>query len=389
MTSDFLDLAAGGRLTIDLGALVANWRLLAGRLAPGAACAAVVKADAYGLGALEVGPALEAAGCREFFVAHLSEAYLLLPALSSQARIYVLNGLQPGAERACADAGVTPVLNSLAQAWRWRDLAVALGHPLPAALQVDTGMSRLGLPPADLAPLLADPSFFDHAPLALVMSHLACSDEPDRDSNDAQLAAFEALAARLPPARRSLANSGGIFLGARFDGDLARPGVCLYGAAPNPDRPNPMAPVVRLDARVIQVRDVPAGQGVGYGLAYTRKTPGQIATIAVGYADGWPRSLSNIGAAFYQGVRLPIAGRVSMDSITLDVSVLAEHGLGLQLGDEVELLGPHQTLEDVAVQAGTIPYEILTSLGRRYSRTYLRAAGVEQPVTPPLEVIRA
>jgi alanine racemase len=354
-----------------------------------AATAAVVKADAYGLGAIRAAPALEAAGCRDFFVAHLSEALAVRPALGDQTRLYVLNGLQPGAEAACAAAGVMPVLNSLEQAWRWRDLAVTQGRPLPAGLQIDTGMARLGLPPGDVDFLAAEPSFFDHAPLALLMSHLACSDEPDRSSNVEQLEAFERLTARLPPARLSLANSGGMFLEAAFHGDLARPGVCLYGAAPNADRPNPMAPVVRLDARVIQVRDVAAGQGVGYGLTYARETPGQIATIAVGYADGWPRHLSNAGAAYYRGVRLPIAGRVSMDSITLDVSALTERGIVLHLGDEVELIGPHQTLEDVAAQAGTIPYEILTSLGHRYHRTYVESPPVRNAAAAPIEAVRS
>jgi alanine racemase len=388
VTSDLLDLAAGARLTIDLRALVANYRLLTERLRPVSA-AAVVKADAYGLGADRVAPALETAGCEDFFVAHLSEALALKPALGRRARLYVLNGLQLGAEQACAEAGIRPVINSLEQARLWRGLAERLGRPLQCALQVDTGMSRLGLPPGDVERLAADPSFFDHAPLVLLMSHLACADEPSRAANADQLAAFEAVARRLPPARRSLANSGGVFLPAAFRGDLARPGVSLYGAAPNAEGGNPMAPVVRLSARVIQVRDVAAGQGVGYGLTYAREAPGRIATIAVGYADGWPRALSNRGAAYYRGVRLPIAGRVSMDSITLDVSALAAHALSLRLGDEVELLGPHQTLEDVARDAGTIPYEILTSLGRRYSRAYLDDAPARDAAKASLEVIEA
>lgn len=372
MNGQILDIAAGGRLTVDLGALAANYRQLARRAAP-ARTAAVVKADAYGLGALKVAPALEAAGCEDFFVAHLSEALALRPALRPASRLYVLNGLQPGAEAACAAAGVTPVLNGLEQAWCWRDLAAALGRPLPAAVQVDSGMSRLGLSPAEVDRLADEPGFFAHVPAALVMSHLACSDEPGRASNDDQRRAFHALAGRLPPAPLSLANSGGVFLGAVFHGDLVRPGVALYGAAPSIGRPNPMAPAVRLHARVIQVREVAAGQGVGYGLTYARDAPGRIATVAVGYADGWPRSLSNRGAAFFGGVRLPIAGRVSMDSMTLDVTALARRGARLGLGDEVELLGPHQTLEEVAEQAGTIAYEILTNLGRRYRRDYLEA----------------
>ncbi|NQE64721.1 alanine racemase [Caulobacter sp. RHG1] len=372
---------AGGLLTIDLAALTANYLDLARRVSP-SRTAAVVKADAYGLGASCVASALEGAGCQDFFVAHLEEALALKSVLSPNVRLYVLNGLQPGAEAACAKASVIPVLNGLDQAWRWRDLAMSLGAPLPAAIQIDSGMARLGLSAADLDTLLADAAFFSQISLMLVMSHLACSDEPEAPSNEAQQAFFARQADRLPPAPRSLANSGGIFLGAAHHADLVRPGVSLYGVAPN-DAPNPMRAVVRLDAKVIQVRDIAAGDRVGYGLTYAREAPGRIATIAVGYADGWPRHLSNAGAAYSHGVRLPIAGRVSMDSITLDVSALAGQGLDLKLGDLVELLGPHQTLEDVARAAGTIPYEILTGLGRRYHRTYVEDTTMSQlSVTP-------
>jgi len=360
---------AGARLTIDLAAVAANYRRLA-RVASGRV-GAVVKADAYGLGAAEIAIVLQAQGCEDFFVAHLLEALALKPRLAAHTRIFVLNGLQPAAEARCAAVGATPVLNSLEQAGRWRDLAAAQGRPLPAALQIDTGMTRLGLSCDHLEALAADPSFFLHVPLALVMSHLACSDDPQHRSNQEQLRAFETAAARLPPAPRSLANSSAMFLPPPFHGDLARPGVALYGVSPVRSQANPMTPAIRLEARVIQVRDVAPGRGVGYGLSYARRTPGQIATIAIGYGDGWPRRLSNIGAAYFEGVRLPIAGRVSMDSITLDASRLYEAGLALQLGDYVELIGPHQSLEEVAEQAGTIPYEILTGLGRRYHRVYL------------------
>jgi alanine racemase len=362
--------SAGACLSIDLAALATNYGILAQRVAP-ATAAAVVKADAYGLGARPVARVLEAAGCQHFLVAHLGEGLDLKPTLAADSKVYVLNGLQPGGEAVCAAAGVIPVLNSLEQAWLWRDLTLELGRPLSAAIQIDSGMSRLGLPPEDVETLAADADFFQRVPMALVMSHLACSDEPGHPANVDQARRFATLADRLPAAPRSLANSGGVFLGADFHGDLARLGVCLYGAAPNGDRPNPMRPVVRLDARVIQVREIAAGQGVGYGLTHSRPSASRIATIALGYADGWPRDLSNVGAAYYQGVRLPIAGRVSMDSITLDVSALVEMGLTLRLGDLVELLGPYQSLEDVARDAGTIPYEILTNLGHRYHRTYL------------------
>jgi alanine racemase len=205
------------------------------------------------------------------------------------------------------------------------------------------------------------------------MSHLACADEAGHEANLRQAEIFARVARTLPAAPRSLANSGGAFLPPAFHHDLVRVGVALYGAAPTVGHPNPMRPVVRLHARVLQVRAAAPGQGVGYGLTYARSSPGRLATIGVGYADGWPRALSNRGAVYFQGVRLPIAGRVSMDSLTLDVSALADQGIEIHPGDEVELLGDHQTLEAVADDAGTIPYEILTALGRRYHRVYLGA----------------
>lgn len=365
MHDDLLRLAAGGRLTVDLSAIQTNYRRLAA-LAPGAEAAAVVKADAYGLGALRVALALFKAGCRTFFVADLAEAFALRRAFPDAARIYVLNGLQPGAEAACAAQGIAPVLNSLEQARRW---AFEGGARMACALQVDSGMGRLGLSAREVTALVEDGELGGRLAIDLVMSHLACADTPACPANRAQLNRFAEVSARLPHARRGLANSGGVLLGVGFQMDLVRLGVSLYGVEAAPGGPR-LEPVVGLAARVIQVRDVQAGDRVGYGGDHVQMAPGQIATIALGYADGWPRRLSGRGRAFFKGVALPFAGRVSMDSITLDVSALAPLGLGLRLGDEVELLGPQQTLADVAEQADTIAYEILTRLGRRFHRTY-------------------
>lgn len=362
---------AGARLQIDLEALCANYRVIAEAVSP-ARAAAVVKADAYGLGADRVAPALGKAGCRDFFVAHLSEAEQLRPLLPEDARLFILNGVYPGAEAACMEARAIPVLNSPEQVRAWVALGKTVGRPLEAAVQVDSGMSRLGLSEDDIDALLAEIDFRHDLSLVLVMSHLACADEPEHPANRLQLARFGALANRLPPAPRSLANSGGSFLPLpAFRQDLVRPGVSLYGVAPHPGQPSPIRPVVRLDARVIQVRTIPAGCGVGYGLTYAPDQPARIATIGVGYADGWLRALSNRGAAYLGGVRLPIAGRVSMDSICLDITALPEGAL--KAGDVVELIGPNQPLEAVAEDAGTIPYEILTSLGHRYAREWIEA----------------
>jgi len=358
------DLAAGGVLTIDLAALRHNYSAIARHIAPSRA-AAVVKADAYGLGASRVAPAFYDAGCRDFFVAHLGEAIALKPFLQPDATLYVLNGLQPGTEAACAREGVLPVLNSLEQVENWAALAAEQARKLPALLQLDTGMSRLGLSASEFERLTANPSMLDGIDVKFVISHLASGDEPENAANAHQLANMTALLARLPKLPVAFANSGGSFLGKTYHFDLARPGVALYGVGPK----NEIVPVLTLSARVIQVRDIDKGAAVGYGGTYIAKGPMRVATIAVGYADGWFRSLSNKGSAFFGDTRLPIIGRVSMDSITLDVSALPEGTL--KLGSLVELIGPHQGLEDVARDCDTIPYEILTALGNRYARVYV------------------
>jgi alanine racemase len=360
--------AAGAVLTIDLAALRDNYRLLQSRL-EGTQCAAVVKADAYGLGAARVATSLARIGCRHFFVAHLQEGIALRAVLPAEAEIFVLNGLMPGAEAACLEAGLTPVLNSLAQVDGWAGLSRRRGRALPAILQIDSGMARLGLAPAEVDQLAHDPARLDGIAVWAVMSHLACADEPDHPANRAQLAMFEAQRRRLPPAPASFANSSGIFLGPDYHFDLARPGAALYGVAPVPGAPNPMRAVVRLDARVIQTRTIAAGDAVGYGHAFRAAAPTRIATLGVGYADGWLRSAGQGGQAYVGERALPIAGRISMDSLTLDISSLPADML--KPGDFVELIGPHQSIDAVAAAAGTIGYEILTSLGGRYVRHYV------------------
>lgn len=369
--SDIENRAACGVLTIDLAALVANYEHLCRLTAPGKA-AAVVKADAYGLGVAEVAPVLYDAGCRDFFVAHFIEAVRLKPHLGADVRILVLNGLLPGSENDCADLGIVPVLNSLAQVDNWSATAKARGTTLPAAVQADTGMSRLGLEQAEADILLAEPARLEGIHVDIIMSHLACGDEPTHGANARQLARMAMVRARFPDTKLSFANSAGIFLGEDYRGDLARPGIAIYGGAPYSGSGNPMQPVVQLEVGVVQTRTVPAGTEIGYGASFVAKSEMRLATIAAGYADGLPRHLSNSGAGYYGDMRLPIVGRVSMDSIILDVTALAPGTL--KLGDMVELIGQHQTLEMIASDAGTISYEILTSLGRRYRRRYLSPA---------------
>lgn len=359
-------MTSSARLTIDFDALADNYRLLSRQVAP-AQVAGVVKADGYGLGANDVAKVLLDEGCRLFFVAMLREAATLKPALPADTPIYVLNGLVPGTEADCVALGVIPVLNSLDQIARWSAFAALRKDVLPAVLQVDTGMSRMGLPADEMGAILADPSLLTGIDIRLIMSHLACADQPDSPANDDQMRRFEAISAQFPGVPRAFDNSGGAFL-QRGHFDVVRAGIALYGGAPN-DGPNPMRPVIALEAGIVQVRTLPAGTGVGYGLTFATTRESRVATIPVGYADGWPRSLGNRGSVYIAGQRVPIVGRVSMDSMTVDVTdVPAEH---LYPGAPVELIGHHQSLDTVAHDAGTISYEILTQLSRRYERVHL------------------
>lgn len=358
--------SAASQLTIDLGAVRSNFRALARHAAP-AACAAVVKADAYGLGAKRVATALYREGCRAFFVAQLCEALDLSGVVGAESTIFILNGLDPGCEEQCAAHRFIPVLSSASQVARWRALAKTMRVPLAAALQIDSGMSRLGLSPQEASALSRDKTFRRDVSLCLLLSHLACADEPARAANATQLKRFEAVRALFPDTPASLANSSGVFLGAPYHHDMVRAGLALFGAAPNAVG-GMLHPVVQLHARVIQIRDVAAGAGIGYGLDYFAPESRRIATIGVGYADGWPRSIGGGGAAWFAGHRLALVGRVSMDSCTIDISSLPDQAL--HEGDFVELLGPSQSIVDAARAADTIAHEMLTLLGHRHQRIY-------------------
>jgi alanine racemase len=358
--------AAGAILTVDLGAIRENYRRLKARLG-GVNCAGVVKADGYGLGGAQVAAALAAEGCAIFFVAHLAEGILLRQALGSLPAIYVLNGFPSGAEGEAVEAQVGAVINSVGQLAAWRAAAQRVGRKLKAAIQVDSGMSRLGMAAAEVEAVTVDPRAFDGIDVTLVMSHLARADEPEHPANEQQRLEFDRLRKMLPKAPATLANSSGIFLGKPFHYNLARPGAALYGINPTPAEPNPMLPVVRLQAKVIQTRNLDTGAGVGYGHVFHVTDPLVVATISLGYADGWHRRAAS--AAWFENVRLPFLGRVSMDSIVLDISALPPDRL--KAGDLVELIGPSQTVDQAAGHAGTIGYEILTSLGYRFHRCYV------------------
>jgi alanine racemase len=357
-------------LLVDLGAIRRNYRLLAARAAP-ARAAAVVKANGYGLGSREVAQALAVEGCDTFFVATLHEAQAVREA-APRATVYVLDGLPPGSAHEYLRVGATPVLGSIAEIDDWVRSSGPHAQRHSAAIHIDTGMTRLGLDAGDVRRIASHPSFLAAMQPALVMSHLACGDEPDHAKNVSQLAQFSALSAMLPQAPRSLANSAGVFLGAPFHFDLVRPGIALYGGAPLSTGPNPMEPVATLLGRVLQVRWAERGETVGYGAGHTLSRRTRIATVSTGYADGYLRALSASDAregAFgvFEGQRLPMLGRVSMDLIMFDVT----DAPGVARGDFVELIGRDMTVDKLAGIAGTISYEILTSIGRRAHRIYV------------------
>lgn len=336
-------------LQIDLSAIVANWQALAA-MAPNARAAAVVKADAYGLGAERVAQALYDAGARDFFVALAGEGRALRKTLPQDATINILSGHMAGQDL----TGLVPVLNSAEQFFR--DRAMRPGQPF--AIQLDTGMNRLGLEPTEWAAIRAEALA---AGPAFIMSHLACADEPEHPANAAQLAAFHEMTdgCGVP---RSLAATGGILLGPQFHFDMIRPGVGLYGGMPFADA----QPVVTLALDVIQTRIVQPGEFCGYSATWTADSPRRIATVAAGYADGILRSLSSSGFSLFAGqTACPVVGRVSMDLMTVDVTNLAE------VPSKLDLICREQPIDKMADYAGTIGYEILTSLGARYPRTYI------------------
>jgi alanine racemase len=343
---------ATATLTIDLDAIAANWRALDRMSAAGVQTAAVVKADAYGLGITRVVRALATAGARRFFVAAAEEGAAVRQALGPGPQIAILSGHMAGDTEMIHDLDLTPMLNSLEQITR--HLESLPGHSF--GVQLDTGMNRLGVEMLEwqaVAPILVD------AGPELLMSHLACADEPDHPLNDVQLKAFHAMTdgTGLP---RSLSATGGILLGPRYHFDLTRPGVGLYGGRPH----DAALPVVTLSLPVIQTREVDPGETVGYGCTWVAERPSRIATVAAGYADGLPRTLSNRAQLWDGDTACPLVGRVSMDMITVDITDLPE------IPRELDIIGPNQPIDVLADVAGTIGYELLTSLGARYTRRY-------------------
>lgn len=361
---------AGACLTIDLAAVRANWRLL-GKTAMPVECAAVVKADAYGCGIEPVTAALVRAGCRTFFVADLAEARHVR-AVAPEAVIYVLNGVLPGAGPAFAEVYARPVIGSLVELAEWDRFVASANWRGGAALHIDTGMNRLGIS-ADEAAALAPRIQKENHGFTLLMSHLVCAETPDNPLNDRQIRLFREIRVLFRGLPASLANSSGIFLGDAAHCDLVRPGAALYGVNPTPHRANPMQPVVGLQGRIVQIRAVARGETVGYGATWTAKRPTRIAVVAVGYADGYLRAASTAdgspgGQAIVAGKRCPLAGRVSMDLLAIDVTDLADGAA--RRGEFATLIGGDIGVDELGAFGRTIGYEVLTSLGRRYHRIY-------------------
>jgi len=370
MTTTPEDLA-GAVLSIDLRAVKENWRLLQAR-AGRAVCGAAVKGDAYGLGIHPVARALWEAGCRTYFVARPKEGEELR-AILADATIYVLDGLFAGQAEFYAKLNLCPALISISEAQEWAAFGRAYGRKLPCALHVDTGINRLGFSMVELAGLLDDRFTMEGLNISLLMSHLACADDPGHPLNRRQAEAFGTVRQRLPGIPASLANSSGIFLGEDFTHDLVRPGIALYGGNPTPKVVNPMYAVAILEGSVLQLRDVGPGETVGYGATWEARRPSRIAVLGAGYKDGVPRSLSSRtpegpAQVFINGRRCPIIGRVSMDMMAIDVTDL---GAGsIMRGTRAEILGRNILIDEAAAWAGTISYELLTRLGSRYARLY-------------------
>jgi alanine racemase len=363
---------AGGILTIDLGAIQSNYRALWARVTP-AECAAVVKADAYGCGIEQVVRALNRSNCKTYFVAHLAEGRRVRE-LAPDATIYALNGTVPGAAAAFAEARVRPVISSMQELAEWDAFCATSGWRGGAALHFDTGMNRLGIPADEAAALASRIKMPDHG-VTLVMSHFACSDTPSHALNNRQIQLFREIRVMFRGITAALANSSGIYLGASTHFDLVRPGYALYGGNPTPGNPNPMLPVVGLRARILQVRAIARGDTVGYGATWTAPREARIAIVATGYGDGYLRSAGNpdprsAAEVVIADTRCRIVGRVSMDLLAVDVTGLPESLA--RRGEWATLVGGSVDIDVLATQCGTIGYELLCGLGRRYARVWKR-----------------
>ncbi len=358
-----------GILTVDLSAVTHNYGILKEQTGSGVKTGAVLKANAYGLGAAEVGKALFKAGCNDFFVSSPEEGQILRRALPAP-RIMVLNGFYDSVAELYAKDNLIPMLGSFIEIEHYKKLGQKQGKKLPAFLSFNTRMNRLGLGSVETEKLLSEMHMLEGIDVIGIMSHFACADEKSHPLNETQYEVFNKIAQHFPEAEKSLCNSSGIFRDKKYHYNLLRPGMALYGLNPTPEAANPMRAVVHLDLPVMRVRIVYAGASVGYGATWKAEKDTPLATVSAGYADGIFRSLSNRGALYWKGHRCPIRGRVSMDLTTVDLSEIPEKERP-RPGDSMEFIGEHQSADAIALDAGTIGYEILTALGHRYKREYV------------------
>lgn len=373
---------ATGVLTVDLDSIIANWRKLEKTAVP-AECAAVIKADAYGCGIESVARALAGAGCKTFFVATLEEARIARAAVPFSA-IYVLDGFFQNCGDAFAKIDCKPVIGDLNELAEWDVFCRRTGWAGGAAIHVDTGMNRLGLNLVEAQGIIPRINAGDHG-ITLVMSHLACAESLNHALNAKQLATFREIASLFSGVPASLANSSGIFLGSQFPFEMVRPGAALYGVNPTPEADNPMQPVVELKARIVQIRNVERGDSVGYGGTWIARRPTRLAIVSAGYADGYFRaggsSDGTRGAeVIVAGTRCPVAGRISMDLMAIDITDLPNNTA--RRGHLVTLIGDGITVDELAHHFGTIGYEVLTSLGRRYARIYKGGDAIASEAVP-------
>ena len=365
--SKFCD-TANSFLEINIDLIADNYRLLKRELR-GAECAATLKADAYGIGLAQVAKALVKTGCRTFFVATIDEGIELRAHLHKEkVTIAVLGGLLARCENIFEENNLMPVLNNLEQLRQWKNFNTSKDRKSPSMVHVDTGMNRLGLTSKEFEYVVNNPCELEGVEPKLLLSHLACADQPGHEMNQKQLSIFRSAKNKISNMRFSLANSGGIFLGQPYHFDMVRPGIALYGSHPDPTTFNPLNQVIKLYGRVLQIRNAKTGSTVGYNASHLLKKKTLIATVGLGYADGYIRSLGDNSHAFFKGAKLPIIGPISMDYITVDISSIKTDTI--KIGDLIEFIGDNFTLDDIAKVAKTVPHEILSNLGKRHQRSY-------------------
>jgi len=355
-------------LEINIDSIIHNYQLINNKVG-NTECAAVLKADAYGMGASVVAKALDKVGCSTFFVATIDEGIELRACFSkNENQIAVLSGLLEGSEDIFYSNKLTPVLNDTEQIKKWAIYNKQKKISAPSILHIDTGMNRLGLTINELYDIIKNPTELKELHVEWIMSHLACGDQPRDIMNEKQLSVFLNAKKEFPNVKASLANSAGVFLGQSYHLDMVRPGIALYGSGSGSIPSKPLKQVIKLYSRILQIRTLSTGASVGYGASYRVSEATRVATVGLGYADGYLRSLSNCSWVFFNGLRLPVIGRISMDYITIDITQIASEKI--KTGDFIEIIGDKFTLDDLATVANTVPHELLTRLGTRHHRIY-------------------